>query len=161
MRPLPRMRCKVGSIDGRIDGIGTQSLEPEKNRAVGAVSAAGQGERPVELRRDLRAVSSRPRAANSSTKRRAAFIGPMVCELEGPMPILKMSKTLRLMQRPWLPTDRESYAACIRRCRAHGVKCRAAVVSLQMLESGQLRSSLIDRLEFSMIRHHYCLPLRS
>ena len=28
-------------------------------------------------------------------KRRAATIGPTVCELDGPMPILKMSKTLR------------------------------------------------------------------
>src|SRR5215472_1017455 len=28
---------------------------------------------------------------------RAARIGPMVCELEGPIPTLKMSKTLRVM----------------------------------------------------------------
>jgi len=25
-------------------------------------------------------------------------MGPMVCELEGPMPILKISKTLKLME---------------------------------------------------------------
>jgi hypothetical protein len=34
-------------------------------------------------------LSSRSRSA----KRRAARIGPTVCELDGPMPILKMSKT--------------------------------------------------------------------
>ena len=37
-----------------------------------------------------KAVSSARRSAN----RFAARIGPTVCELEGPIPILKMSKTL-------------------------------------------------------------------
>ena len=31
---------------------------------------------------------------SSTRKRRAATIGPMVCELDGPMPTLKMSRTL-------------------------------------------------------------------
>ena len=35
--------------------------------------------------------------ASNSAKLRAAFMGPIVCELDGPMPILKMSKTLKLM----------------------------------------------------------------
>ena len=35
--------------------------------------------------------------ARSSTNARAAFIGPIVCELDGPMPTLKMSRTLRFM----------------------------------------------------------------
>ena len=36
----------------------------------------------------------RPLDSSRRTKRRAARIGPTVCELEGPMPILKSSKRL-------------------------------------------------------------------
>jgi len=39
--------------------------------------------------------ASKPRAASNSAKPRAAFMGPMVCELDGPMPILKYRKTLQ------------------------------------------------------------------
>jgi len=42
--------------------------------------------------------ASKPRAASNSAKPRAAFMGPMVCELDGPMPILNISKTLKLMR---------------------------------------------------------------
>ena len=40
---------------------------------------------------------------SSARKRRAATIGPTVCELDGPMPILKMSKTLRNIAGPFRP----------------------------------------------------------
>jgi hypothetical protein len=35
-----------------------------------------------------------PSMRNSSTKRRAAIIGPTVCELDGPIPILNKSSAL-------------------------------------------------------------------
>jgi hypothetical protein len=35
-----------------------------------------------------------PSIRNSSTKRRAAIIGPTVCELDGPIPILNKSSAL-------------------------------------------------------------------
>ena len=50
-------------------------------------------------RRRSRARGRRP-SRSASRKRAAASIGPMVCELEGPTPILKMSKTLRNMAAP-------------------------------------------------------------
>jgi hypothetical protein len=49
---------------------------------------------PCKLTETRRAVPATGRRS-SSTKRRAAIIGPTVWELDGPMPILKMSKTLR------------------------------------------------------------------
>ncbi|MNH24645.1 hypothetical protein D3C79_845940 [compost metagenome] len=39
--------------------------------------------------------ASRPSRRSPSAKRAAARIGPTVCELEGPMPILNRSKTLK------------------------------------------------------------------
>jgi hypothetical protein len=39
--------------------------------------------------------SSSPPACSEPTKLNAAFIGPTVCKLDGPMPILNRSKTLR------------------------------------------------------------------
>src|SRR5438477_1208574 len=42
-----------------------------------------------------------PSRFNPKANSRAARIGPMVWELEGPMPTLKMSKTLRLMRHLW------------------------------------------------------------
>src|SRR5438094_600288 len=42
-----------------------------------------------------------PSRFNPKANSRAARIGPMVWELEGPMPTLKMSKTLKLMRHLW------------------------------------------------------------
>src|SRR3974377_56825 len=42
----------------------------------------------------MRDVPSHPRSCKSCANRRAARIGPTVCELDGPTPILKISKML-------------------------------------------------------------------
>ena len=55
---------------------------------------AGQGERAVELGAHARTAASTPLASSSRRKLLAAVIGPTVCELEGPMPMRKTSKTL-------------------------------------------------------------------
>ena len=71
------------------------ALEPEQDRLVAAVALAGEPEAAEQL--DLHAApccASWPSASSRSANRRAARIGPTVCELDGPMPILKMSKTL-------------------------------------------------------------------
>ena len=48
----------------------------------------------------MRAVDSKtPSAARDAANRRPATIGPTVCELEGPMPILNKSKTLTVISR--------------------------------------------------------------
>src|SRR5450756_256013 len=54
-------------------------------------------------------LASRPSRSSACANRRAARIGPTVCELLGPMPILKRSKTLIAMGR--------SYAASRLDCR--------------------------------------------
>ena len=96
MRPLARMRCRVGSIASGSMVSGLAPSRPSEDRAIGAVAASGEGERAVELRGDLRGALEQAARSRSSTKSRAAFIGPMVWELEGPMPTLKMSKTLKV-----------------------------------------------------------------
>src|SRR5574340_982069 len=45
-------------------------------------------------------ASSTPPSCSPSAKVRAARIGPTVCELDGPMPILKMSSALTDTARP-------------------------------------------------------------
>src|SRR5574337_1740228 len=47
-----------------------------------------------------RTASSTPPSCSPSAKVRAARIGPTVCELDGPMPILKMSSALTDTARP-------------------------------------------------------------
>jgi predicted methyltransferase len=56
----------------------------------------------------------------------------MVWELEGPMPILKMSKTLRLMRKPWI-------------ARRNHTRLRAAAL---VLESACAATVLLDRGDF-------------
>ena len=43
------MRCTLGSTWSGIDTVGRLAGKAEQNRAVGAVAAAGQGERSVEI----------------------------------------------------------------------------------------------------------------
>jgi len=45
-------------------------------------------------------VPSRPSRLRLKANSRAARIGPMVCELDGPIPTLKISKTLKVMYYP-------------------------------------------------------------
>ena len=72
------------------------------SRAVGGVALAGQSERAVEVDADLRRASQQPVSRRPSTKRQAAVIGPIVCELDGPTPILKRSKALQTkLSLPW------------------------------------------------------------
>ena len=59
----------------------------------------------------MRDVPSHPRSCRSSANRRAARIGPTVCELDGPTPILKISKMLVL--KPTL------YAMLLRKSNRH------------------------------------------
>ena len=60
--------------------------------------------RPVSAREPYRTVSTRAvrvsaaAPARRPTNRPAAIIGPMVCELDGPTPCLKRSKTLTVMR---------------------------------------------------------------
>jgi hypothetical protein len=83
----------------RIDALGIGALEAEKYGAIGTVADARERERPIKAhgnlaRRREQAVALEARATNSC----AARIGPIVCELDGPMPILKMSNTLNVIR---------------------------------------------------------------
>ncbi len=71
------------------------ALEPEQHRLVGAVSLARERERAVQMNLDSTlSRSSKPESVNRSRNCRAARIGPTVCELLGPMPMVKRSRTL-------------------------------------------------------------------
>jgi hypothetical protein len=94
--PLLRIRCSVGSITAESMVSGLKPSRPSR------MARSVQWPRPVSASEpyscaDTCAVRSSSPAGRAAHEARAAFIGPMVCELDGPMPILKMSKTLKLM----------------------------------------------------------------
>jgi hypothetical protein len=78
----------------RIHALRGLAHQAQDHGLVGGVADAGQGQRAVQMGFDADGAS---RAPHSSRKRRAATIGPTVCELEGPMPILNKSNTLMSM----------------------------------------------------------------
>ena len=53
MRPSSRILLSAAFDGGGVDGIRAHALQAEENGAIGAVSAAGQCQRAVELRRHL------------------------------------------------------------------------------------------------------------
>ena len=84
-----------------LDGFRAVPLEAEQHRRQRAVAAAGRRERPVQLHPDIGNPDEHTHAASrSATKSAAARIGPTVCELDGPMPTLKSSKTLMVTESP-------------------------------------------------------------
>ena len=93
-----RSRGSRGDHDvGRvgIDAVGPLAGQAEQDGAVGGVALAGQRERAVEVGLDPLGRVEQRLSRSLSTKRQAAVIGPIVCELDGPTPILKRSKTLQ------------------------------------------------------------------
>ena len=90
---------RVGS--DRVDEVGLLAGEAEDDRLHAAVPVPGRAERAEELDVDARDVRRAGRRARSpSTKRYAAFIGPTVCELDGPIPTLNRSNTLMVIADP-------------------------------------------------------------
>ena len=83
----------------RIDGDRRQAGQAEDDGAVGAVADAGIGERAVQAGAEAVDLAPAGRGqsppAISARKRAAAVIGPIVWELDGPMPILNRSNTDR------------------------------------------------------------------
>ena len=99
MRPLARMRCTVGSMLSGSTVSGCAPSRPTSTARSVPWPMPGQRERAVQAHRDLRGLRRAARRASSpSTNSRAARIGPMVWELDGPMPTLKMSNTLSVME---------------------------------------------------------------
>ena len=89
-----------------VDRVGLVAGEPEQHRLVAAVALAGGAERAVQLAcTRARRRRAGPRAAAAARTARAARIGPTVCELDGPMPILKRSKTLTAIRSSALPIN--------------------------------------------------------
>jgi hypothetical protein len=94
-RPVSRIASTTWSAASGVDPVGPLAGQAEQDGAVGGVALAGQSERSVELGLDpLGPLEQRLLRRSASTKRQAAVIGPIVCELDGPTPILKRSKTL-------------------------------------------------------------------
>ncbi len=85
-------RVEIGKIAG-------DRIEPEQaglHRQVRAVPPPGLGQRPEQVHAKRRDIACAPRqASRSARKASAARQGPSVCELDGPTPILNMSKTER------------------------------------------------------------------
>ena len=92
-------------LDPRTDGVRVDSLrrlagQPEQHRRAAAVAVPGGTQRAEQLGLHPRESLSSPSAFSPPTNVRAARIGPTVCELDGPIPTLKRSKTLIMAALP-------------------------------------------------------------
>ena len=121
-RMLAEQRQLSGVGDGRdpvgravgVDRVGPLPHQAEGDGRDAAVALAGRAEGAEQFDGDpTRVESSVPSCARPRTNRSAAIIGPTVCELDGPMPILNRSKTLRAMVRvvSWCWLDHRSASA--------------------------------------------------
>ena len=83
---------RVGQV--RIDGLRLFPAKAQDHRLVGRVAASREGERAKKRDLDRRTRLIAPDATSPFANAAAAFIGPTVCEDDGPIPILNSSKTL-------------------------------------------------------------------
>ena len=88
-----RASTRVGCFEFSVDGVGIErgrlfAEQAKHDGAIGGVARAGECERAVEFGMDFDRGGEEPRASSSRRKVRAARMGPMVCELEGPIPTL-------------------------------------------------------------------------
>ena len=86
-----------GGNRGGIHRVRLLALQAEQYRLVAAVALPVAPSEPYSSTLTLAVASSNPSRLSPSAKRAAARIGPTVWELDGPMPILNRSKTLRDM----------------------------------------------------------------
>jgi len=91
---LPRCCDSVDAAVGivGIDQFRRQTAKSQHDRLVGAVPTPSTRQRPEQ--RDLQAFEARSRPSSARMNAAAAFMGPMVCDEDGPIPILNRSKTL-------------------------------------------------------------------
>ena len=139
MRALARMRCRV---DWMLSGSTVSGEAPSRPASTARsvpwpipVSAS----EPYRRTATSAVCPSSPSRLSPSTNSRAARIGPMVWELDGPMPTLKMSNTLSVMSQPRAPAlagARLSQAVCGLAARPtcfaatqRGLKCDPAAVA--------------------------------
>ena len=101
-QPAPaRIAARRSAIASTSTASGCSPSRPEQDRLVGAVPATRRAERPVQLGADAgHARRAAPWCSSRSANWRAARIGPTVCELDGPMPILNRSKALTAKRVP-------------------------------------------------------------
>ena len=92
-----RTWCRRGSMPSISTLCGSSPSSPSMIGLVAAVPLARGAQRTIQLDAHLAVRGSSPRSARPSANIRAAFIGPTVCELDGPMPILKRSNTLTVI----------------------------------------------------------------
>ncbi len=96
-RPLLRIRSSVGSIAAGSSVAGSMPSRPSR------IARSVQWPRPVSASDPYSCAPTfavrvtSPSDCNSRTNAQAAFIGPIVWELDGPTPILKMSRTERFI----------------------------------------------------------------
>ena len=101
MRLPVRMEDKDSRDAVGIDGVRLLAGQAQQDGLVGAVADARSVPASRTVRRYTRVIlGNAPRSSRPAMKAAAAFIGPTVWELDGPMPILKMSKTLTDMAAP-------------------------------------------------------------
>src|ERR1700733_4350465 len=116
-RPLARMRASVGSMLSGSMVSGCPPSSPASTARSVPLPAPVRASEPYSRTAISLVACSNPSRRRLSANSRAARIGPMVCELDGPIPTLKMSKTLRLMTFNLAPTDRswgaiDAYPVC-------------------------------------------------
>ncbi|MCY1446196.1 hypothetical protein D9M71_627480 [compost metagenome] len=94
MRPLSRMACRRAGMVSVSMTSGCSPSRPSSTALSLPWPLPVAPSEPYSSALTLAVRASRPSRRSPSAKRAAARIGPTVCELEGPMPILNRSKTL-------------------------------------------------------------------
>ena len=96
--PATGPRSTSGSTASGSTVSGCSPERPSRTALSVACPRPVRASEPYRSARTRRTCARTPARSSARTKRRAAHIGPTVCELDGPMPILNRSKTLRAMR---------------------------------------------------------------
>ena len=97
IRPLSRTPITITGTWSGSTVAGTSPASPRITALSVAWPLPVNASEPYSATSRCATLSISPRSCSRSPKRRAATIGPTVCELDGPIPILKRSKTPEIM----------------------------------------------------------------
>ena len=106
-----RIRARRGSTSSGSMRSGRQPSRPSITALSVPCPLPVAPSEPYSSTRTPRTAASAPVRARRAAKRLAAIIGPTVCELEGPMPILNRSKALTFIWRFLRPRVRTALDA--------------------------------------------------
>ena len=122
--PALRMAATVEAINAGSMLAGSCPESPSRTARSVACPKPVRASDPYNSACTRSTLSSKPRLASSRTKRQAARMGPIVCELDGPTPILYRSKKLVVTHEIVARWSAGVWSNCLRTPRATRVRPR-------------------------------------